>query len=94
MQRIIIMGPAACCEQVQRQLALLEAPPQVLGLILTNSADLDGDLVLGTADELERIIGAHEPDAVIVTAPATQRIPRSWFDMPPKRGPAPVSGMF
>ena len=26
MQRIIIMGPAACCAQVQRQLALLDAP--------------------------------------------------------------------
>lgn len=72
-QSAIIVGTSFTCEQVQRQLGLLDAPPDVLGWILTDPTDAaacrDGH-VIGTIDRLEAIVGERSPDLALVSLPA------------------------
>jgi FlaA1/EpsC-like NDP-sugar epimerase len=76
----IVIGPAASCELLERQLALVPSSPVVLGRVLVGPAPVDaggnqvlGSIpgsVLGTLDALESICATRRPGVALVTLPA------------------------
>ncbi len=78
--RSIIVGTAQACSLVIRQLALVENPPELIGVaLLDHSLDeseqttIEGLPVLGSADDLIALCAAHEIASAIVTLPASHR---------------------
>ncbi|MHC5027044.1 MAG: polysaccharide biosynthesis protein [Planctomycetota bacterium] len=73
-QRTLIVGLRATCRRVEAQLALLDAPPEVVGWILPAGSPTevtpDAARIIGVAPDLERLVGRHRPDLVIVSLPA------------------------
>jgi FlaA1/EpsC-like NDP-sugar epimerase len=72
----IVIGPAASCELLERQLALVPSAPVVLGRVLVGPAPagsnaFDGETpILGTLDALESICATRKPGVALVTLPA------------------------
>ncbi len=74
--RSIIVGTAQACSLVIRQLALVENPPELIGVALLDENDqttIEGLPVLGSADDLIALCAAHEIASAIVTLPASHR---------------------
>tara|TARA_R110002072_G_scaffold150953_4_gene299860 strand:- start:80224 stop:81768 length:1545 start_codon:yes stop_codon:yes gene_type:complete len=74
--RSIIVGTAQACSLVIRQLALVENPPELIGVALIDEAEqttIEGLPVLGSADDLIALCAAHEIASAIVTLPASHR---------------------
>jgi len=74
--RSIIVGTAQACSLVIRQLALVENPPELIGVALLDESDqatIEGLPVLGSADDLIALCAAHEIASAIVTLPASHR---------------------
>lgn len=68
----ILIGPAAACDLLERQLALLPAPPVVLGRVHVgpDSTPGAGTPVLGTVEQLEAICATRRPALALITLPA------------------------
>ena len=73
----IVIGPAAACELLERQIALLPAPPVVLGRVLVGptvddaaASSTDGTPLLGALEALESICATRKPAMALVTLPA------------------------
>lgn len=70
----IIIGQRATCLHVQQQLAMIDHPPIVLGLVLTDltmSGELTDDVpTLGGIDELEHIIARRRPSMALLSLPS------------------------
>jgi FlaA1/EpsC-like NDP-sugar epimerase len=68
----ILIGPAASCDLLERQLALLPTPPVVLGRIHVGpeTAPGAGAPVLGSLEQLESICATRRPALALVTLPA------------------------
>jgi FlaA1/EpsC-like NDP-sugar epimerase len=69
--RAIVIGLPESCRRLERQLALLPAPPAVVGWIVPPPADrASAASVLGTLDDLEAVLGRERPDVALVALPA------------------------
>ena len=69
-QSAIVIGPPECCRRLERQLALLEESPRVLGWVVPAPHASRAESILGTLDDLERVLGRERPDVALVTLPA------------------------
>ena len=67
----ILIGPAAACDRLERQLALAPEPPVVLGRVHVGEAAGAGDTpVLGQLESLESVCATRRPGLALVTLPA------------------------
>lgn len=74
----ILIGQPETLRRLQAQLALLDAPPVVLGGVLVHEHDRDRlreeDVsILGTVNELERIVARRQPSLALISLPAVMR---------------------
>ncbi|MFM7133203.1 MAG: polysaccharide biosynthesis protein [Planctomycetota bacterium] len=65
----LLIGTEAACDQLERQLAVLPAPPVVLGRVLVGPASA-GATALGTIDELESVCATRRPASALIALPA------------------------
>ncbi len=75
-QSAVIIGTPFTCQQVQQQLHLSAAAPQVIGWILTDARDAETcnqANVLGTVERLAAIVGKTSPDLALVSLPAAMQ---------------------
>lgn len=72
-EQLLLIGQARHLERLERQFALLDAPPEVLGRVLTDGGDAAGSRGTTPADigtALENALARARPDAAIVCLPA------------------------
>ena len=75
--RSILVGPRDACALAARQLAQLDHPPVLIGIVTLEPRDaelLEAIPVLGSVDRLTDLCARHEIAQAIVTLPASHRV--------------------